>query len=256
MAGPAPRQRVLVRRWWVVAAACLAGGILFALSGETIIQSVIADTETDGFALATALAILFFYFFASQLVMAPSGTISILLTGAVFGIGAGIVYFIAMIAACAVVHVMGRLDTRSARRLVCKVVRVRSLRGFVLGLMSRIRTAPIASTAAIRLVPVVPSAGCALLVAAAGASLGAALLGTLATGWVRPIVIAAFSDQVWRAIESGERGVTVLVSNPLVWISLVCAALSALVIFAIGRAAQWRAAACNARLRLRGWFAR
>ena len=256
MAGPAPRQRVLVHRWWMVVAACIAGGILFALFGETIIQSVIAGNETQGFALAAAFAILFFYFFASQLVMAPSGTISILLTGAVFGAGAGVVYFIAMIAACAVVHAMGRLDTRSARRLVCQVVRTRRLRSFVMGLMSRIRTAPIASTAAIRLVPVVPSAGCALLVAAAGASLGAALLGTLATGWVRPVIIAAFSDQVWRAIESGESGLSSLVANPLVWITLACAGVSAAAMFAIGRTAQLKASAREAQLRLRSLLAR
>lgn len=156
--------------------------------------------------------------------LAPSGTISIVLGGMAIGPLAGVLYFTAMLIAGVIVYSLARPAPGQAERLIRRFAPGRNARRYGRLALRRMRRRPIAATAALRLVPVVPSAGCALILAGAGISLRGLILGTLAAGWVRPLAFAVFSAEVWRSIQSGTFSLEALAGNPAVWISAFCIA--------------------------------
>lgn len=227
-------------RFWIAVALCAAGGLAAAIFHEAVLDTALSSERTGGGVVVTAV-ILFSWYLGSQLVLAPSGTISVILGALVIGPSAGLLYFIAMVFAGAAVHLLAQSGPGEAERLIRKLLPQRSWRRLARRSLRRIRQAPIAATAALRLVPVLPSAGCALTLAAAGTPVRSAVLGTLAAGWVRPLAFAVFSDQIWRAIQSPTVSAGTIAANPAVWISVLCILAPLAIVFVSDRLARSRA---------------
>lgn len=221
---PVRRLPAALVRWLVYSAVCAAAALGFALFRQDIYDAILAANALQGWALALALALLAGYFFVSQLVIIPSGTLSLILAGVVFGPVSGLLYFLAMLAACPPAHAFGRLRPEEADAFLARHVRSDRHRMRMLRLLARIRSAPVALTAALRLAPVLPSAGCALLAGAAGVSLRGVMTGTVLAGWVRPVAIAVLGDQIWRIIREADSGMDAMAASPIVWITLACLA--------------------------------
>ena len=213
--------RTSFQRYRILAALalCVLGGAAAAVFHESVLDAALS-TEPGSTGLAITAAILFAWFLGSQLVLAPSGTVSVVLGGVALGPLAGVLYFIAMVIAGVAVHSLARPAPREAERLVQRFAPGRFWRRHAYGAVRRIRHAPIQSTAALRLLPVAPSAACALIVTLAGASLKGMVAGTLATGWVRPLGFAIFGDQIWRVLQQPEISAAALITSPALWISL------------------------------------
>ncbi|MGP1276139.1 MAG: VTT domain-containing protein [Caulobacterales bacterium] len=224
-------------RWGLYALICLVAALVFIRFRQDIFDAILAANALEGWTLAGALAVLAVYFLISQLVIIPSGTLSLILAGVAFGPVTGLIYYAAMLLACPPVHAFGRLHPERADAFLERHVRSDNQRARVRRILSRVRAAPIALTAALRLVPVLPSAGSALLAGAAGISMKAALTGTLAAGWIRPVAIALAGDQIWRLMREADAGLSILRASPLLWITLGCLAGSAGLVWLISRKA-------------------
>ncbi|WP_158291285.1 VTT domain-containing protein [Marinicauda pacifica] len=196
----------------------LAAGLAAALNREALLV-LLAAPETEGRALVVFTLVAGAWFFASQLVLAPFGTVSVIATSAVIGWQAGLLYFAAMVLAGMIVYVISWQTPGRASRTLAQFIRDRRRQAFLRLLSRRARRRPVLMTAVLRLVPVLPSAGCAMVTGLSGFSLRALLLGTLATGWVRPVLFAVFGDQIATAAREGFAW-TSLLANPALWISL------------------------------------
>lgn len=165
-------------RLWAALGLCAIGGLVAALFHQTVMDAALS-MQPGLRGVAITAAILFLWFLGSQLVLAPSGTISIVLGGVAVGPLAGVLYFAAMLTAGAAVQRLARPVPGQAERLIRHFAPGRPARRFARTALRRMRRAPIAATAALRLVPVAPSAACALTLAAAGVSHRSLTVGTL-----------------------------------------------------------------------------
>lgn len=213
---------------------CGLGGIAAALNHEAVLN-VVSATQEGGADVLTVTVVLFLWYFASQLVIAPSGTITLIMGGVVLGPLAGVLYFVAMLMAGAILHTLARPGYREVERLVRRLVKGRSLRSFTYAMMRQSRRSPISTTAALRLLPIVPSAGCALLAAAAGSDLRGFILGTVATGWIRPLAFAAFAEEVRRSLQAPSFQPEALIFNPVLLITVFFLVTPFIILFAATR---------------------
>lgn len=209
----------------------MVGGVAAALFNKSIQDAALsADAGSRGLLLSAA--ILFIWYLGSQMVLAPSGTISVVIGGMIIGPLAGVLYYIAMLGAGVAVHMLARPEPGQSERLIRTLAPRHAWRRFARRTLQRVRRAPLAATAALRLVPILPSAGCALALTAAGAPLRSVMLGTLAAGWVRPVSFAVFSHEVWLALQSRSLSPEALAVNPILWISGFCLVAPAAIVLA------------------------
>lgn len=220
-------------RLFLAAGFIILGGAAVFLFHERVTEHLAASPE-DWTAFALFALGAFAWFFLSQLVIAPSGTVSIILVAAVIGWPAGALYFLAMIIAGQIVHRLARLDPGAAARTLGRAAKRRRTRAALRLAGRRAQAHPILTVAALRLVPIFPSAGCALLAGAAGLSGQALFRGTIATGWFRPLAIALFAGEIANEARSGF-DISQLASNPIIWIGLGGAILPAVAAFWIAR---------------------
>jgi uncharacterized membrane protein YdjX (TVP38/TMEM64 family) len=150
-----------------------------------------------GFAVIVCL-----WFLGSQLVPAPAGTISIIFAATILGVSAGVFYFLAMCATAPIVHQCTLQHPLWASRLLTRAIRRPRAAALARLLIVRIRRRPVQIVMALRLLPILPSAGCALLTGLAGLSWRSLLVGTLATGWIRPVLVAFSVELVQQSLIS------------------------------------------------------
>jgi hypothetical protein len=76
------------------------------------------------------------------------------------------------------------------------------------------------------------------VLAAAGASLRGVMLGTVATGWIRPLAFSAFAEEVRRSIQAPTFELEALIFNPVVLITVLCLVTPFVILFVTTRNAR------------------
>jgi uncharacterized membrane protein YdjX (TVP38/TMEM64 family) len=173
----------------------LAGSIIAKGSLENWVVGFLAVDETS----LVLLLLVTLYFLVSQLIILPLGTVSLMLAGAFIGWWTGLIYFAAMLLAGAALFGFARAHPRQARRFVWRFVRGGARRAAT-RLLRHIQDHTLTATAALRLFPVMPSAGCTLLIGACGGRFGGFMAGTALTGWIRPLAFAVLGAQLGQLV--------------------------------------------------------
>lgn len=125
-----------------------------------------------------------------QILLLPSGTAILLITGALLGPVSGGLYFAAMLMATPGLYWLAKSHPDHAQSTLRPWVDSPSLGPLLERGFSGIQSKPILATGMFRLLPVMPSAPAVLIAAALGLTLRGVLLGTLLFGGIRPMVIA------------------------------------------------------------------
>lgn len=136
-----------------------------------------------------ALAVLGVWAFVSQIAPMPSGTLTMLAAGYLFGWPAALVYFAAMAASGQLVHAGVGAGLGDAPERWVETLQKRWPRSDLSAWTAAARREGVAVTAALRSLPFLPSAAAAIAAAGLGVSSRALLLGTLLTGWIRPLAV-------------------------------------------------------------------
>lgn len=173
-----------------VMAACYLAALVWSEPLKAAIDGWLAVPGT-AIALAGAFALVFFL---SQLVAIPSGTVLLILSGTLLGWWMGIVFHIAMLAAAVPVFLVARSHPQQALGLAERWLPERFWHAHARGLLAGCQHHAALTTMALRLLPVVPSAGCSLVVAAMGGRFAGFMTGTLLAGWVRPVAFATLGQ--------------------------------------------------------------
>ncbi len=198
----------------------------------------ITDQLLGGWVHATPdpalLLAVFAWYFVSQLVILPSGTLSILATGALFGWPAGALYFLAMVLSGQFLHLLARQDRGAARRTLERALPEKLRHGLPWRLLERAEHREITTTVMLRLLPVAPSAICPLVVGSIGGSSRALAMGTLLTGWIRPIALALVGQAAGQALLAPEH-LLAEVAEPVFLIAAISLVLSSLAGYLIVR---------------------
>ena len=100
--------------------------------------------------------------------------------------------------------------------------------------MERAERRGIATTVMLRLLPIAPSAICPLIVGSIGGASGRLAVGTLLSGWARPVSIALVGQAAGHALLAPERLMSE-VAQPVLWVALVSLGLSSLAAYLIVR---------------------
>ena len=198
----------------------------------------ISEQLLGGFVNATPdpalLLAVFAWYFVSQLVILPSGTLSILVTGALFGWPAGAMYFLAMVLSGQLLHLFARQDRGAARQALERALPEKLRHGLLWRLLERAEHREVTTTVMLRLLPVAPSAICPLVVGSIGGSSRALAIGTALTGWIRPIALALVGQAAGQALLAPDHLLTE-VAEPVFVVALVSLVLSSLAAYLIVR---------------------
>ncbi|WP_339744295.1 VTT domain-containing protein [uncultured Maricaulis sp.] len=177
--------------------------LVVVLAGSVIAKAPLEDWVvrflTVDEASLTLVLLVALYFLVSQLIIVPLGTVSLMLAGAFVGWWSGLIYFAAMLVAGAVLFGFARAHPRRARRFVWRFVSGAARRAAT-RLLRHIQNDTLTATAALRLFPVMPSAGCTLLVGACGGDFRGFMVGTGLTGWIRPLAFAILGAQLGQLV--------------------------------------------------------
>jgi len=187
-AGPLARWRLPLVL--AVMAGCYLAALVWSEPLKAAIDGLLAMPGT-AIALTGAFALVFFL---SQLVAIPSGTVLLILSGTLLGWWMGLVFHIAMMAAAVPVFLAARAHPQQALHLAERWLPKRFWQAHARGLLAGCQHHAALSTMALRLLPIVPSAGCTLVVAALGGRLAGFMTGTLLAGWVRPVAFATLGQ--------------------------------------------------------------
>ncbi len=194
-------RKLLTSRFIIFVSLSVSGALaVFAFQDPLMswLESLTSNPESRvGFAVIVCL-----WFLGSQLVPAPAGTISIIFAATILGVSAGVIYFLAMCATAPIVHQCTLQHPVWASRLLTRAIRRPRAAALARLLIVRIRRRPVQIVMALRLLPILPSAGCALLTGLAALSWRSLLVGTLATGWIRPVLVAFSVELVQRSLNS------------------------------------------------------
>jgi uncharacterized membrane protein YdjX (TVP38/TMEM64 family) len=216
----------------------LWGTLIFVALAGFVRRDWIAGHLLGGWAEATPdpvlLLAVFVWFFVSQLVILPSGTLSILMTGALFGWWVGLLYYVAMFLSGQLLHLLARQDRGAARQALARALPEKLRHGVLWRLMERAERRGIATTVMLRLLPIAPSAICPLIVGSIGGASGRLAVGTLLSGWARPVSIALVGQAAGHALLAPERLMSE-VAQPVLWVALVSLGLSSLAAYLIVR---------------------
>lgn len=203
----------------------LASAIIVMFWGEELDQ-LRADLLAGEGNSVWVLTALFGLFAVSQILIIPTGTVMLLAAGALLGPVVGGLYYLGMIAAAPITYYAAASRPRDARRRLSRVL-PRSTWRPLLGSMKRFQDHPVLATAMLRLLPVLPSAGAALLAGAAGLRFTAFWLGTWLSGWLRPVAISLLGYLLRHAVDAnGQLQMQLLIGVGVVTLSTL--ALSAL----------------------------
>ncbi|WP_291843459.1 VTT domain-containing protein [Maricaulis sp.] len=218
---------------WIVWSALILVAIIGIARGDFISGQLL-----DGWASSTPDAALLFgvfaWFFASQLVVLPSGTLSVLVAGALFGWPAGLLYFFAMLLAGQLLHLLARQDRGAARRALEKALGNKLGQGLLARLIERAERRAVTTTIMLRLLPIAPSAICPLVLGTIGGEAWKLAIGTLISGWVRPLSLAIVGQSASQVLLEPEP-ILAEVAQPVVLVALMSIALSTLAGFLISR---------------------
>lgn len=194
-------RKIFTPRLILFVSLSIAGALAIFLFQDPLVswfESLTVSSESRiSFALIVCL-----WFLGSQLVPAPAGTVSIILAATVLGVSAGVIYFLAMCATAPIVHQCTRQHPVWASRLLTRAIRRPRAAALARLLIVRIRRRPVNIVMALRLLPILPSAGCAFLTGLAGLNWRSLLAGTLAPGWIRPVLVAFAVELVQRSLNS------------------------------------------------------
>ena len=142
-----------------------------------------------------AYALLFIWCFLLFLTVAPLGSFTILAAGFFLGPVAGIVQFLALCASSFILHIW--TAPRSKRAVYERVIKNKS----VLKIVEKFRGRPVTTVCALRIVPIIPSCLCVLTCSAFAIPGRALLIGTILTGWIRPIALAYIGSEAVTILE-------------------------------------------------------
>lgn len=162
----------------------------------------VADTirALDGLVKAnylTALVVFLLLAFVLQLLVLPTGTITMLTGGFIFGapIAAGL-YYVAQLFAAPLVFSAARLGFgRFADEKLDGLVR-RDASGRLAGILDIARSEGVLAAVALRLAPVITSPVVPILAATAGIQLRSLMLGSVLASWIRPLFWASVGATV------------------------------------------------------------
>lgn len=129
--------------------------------------------------------ILFLWSAVLFLTVLPLGTATILLAGALLGTWAGWVQFASQVVASIIIYETGGLRRQQA------AIESLDARPRLKLALTKLQNYGFASTALLRIAPVVPSAACSIICKALGISRTKFIGGTLTVGWIRPVFFAA-----------------------------------------------------------------
>jgi len=191
-------QKTLQKRGWLslLLLAVLSVGAIIAMSlafrADTFIGVLKGVLEWSAANPWQAAGLYFVWCFLCLCLVVPAGSLTMLAGGYVLGYLAAPVFFVAMLAASFLVHlasgfpILERLHARAANKGGNAPVR-----RYIANFLQRTQARPILLTAVLRLVPIFPSAVIAFLARQMGVNSRDQILGTLATGWIRPLAYAA-----------------------------------------------------------------
>ena len=140
-------------------------------------------------------ALLFIWCFLLFLTVVPLGSFTILAAGFFLGPVAGIVQFLALCVSSYILHIWTAPRNRQA--VYERVIKNKS----ALTIVEKLRGRPVTTVCALRIVPVIPSCLCVLTCSAFAVPGRALLIGTILTGWIRPIVLAYIGSEAVNIID-------------------------------------------------------
>jgi len=186
-------------RIWVRAlsvALLIAASIAFFLLFPEFVTDFRAwMTLNRDFAIASFVMLLLFFGF-TQLLIIPSGSAILLITGAVIGPISGLLYFAAMLGVSPLVYFIGTSQPKVAQDALSRLRKEHAGQKLLANVLKGMQNKPIGGMGALRLLPVVPSAPAVLVAAALGLSLRGVLIGTAFFGFIRPMAISTIGYSV------------------------------------------------------------
>jgi uncharacterized membrane protein YdjX (TVP38/TMEM64 family) len=228
-AAPQTRSQGWLLLALLFASAAAIGAALIWLNGQSVV-GLLRQTSTWGHAHRIELAVLYaLVSFLSLCIVVPTGSLTMTAGGYILGYVAGPIFFVAMLGASALVHAASGYPL--VARMLARTLEQRGSKArialYTEKLMRRTEMRPILLTAMLRLVPVLPSAAVAFVARQLGVSARDQLLGTMATGWIRPMAYAALGASLPSVESFGSLSAMLQTSNPLALIgsSIVLGAL-------------------------------
>jgi len=162
------------------------------LNSGTVVRSLQLVQDWSAHHPAALLALYVVWSTAVQCIVVPTGSLTMIAGGYLLGYVAGPFYLGAMLLSGAIVHglsgfpLIAKLVERAARRGASSGVWA-----YLAGFTQRMAKRPILLSALLRLVPVLPSAGISFLARQFAVRGRDFFVGTLLTGWIRPVSYAA-----------------------------------------------------------------
>lgn len=153
-----------------------------------------------------SLGILLLFFMLTQLLVLPSGTAILLITGAILGPVSGMLYFLAMIVVTPITFLMAKTHPEKAQRALRRWASHPRFRAILASGLDSMQAKPVIGTGMLRLLPVLPSAPAVLIAAAFGLSLRGILIGTALFGFIRPMAISTIGYALSTLSLTTERG--------------------------------------------------
>lgn len=178
----------------------LCASIIIALAAHFLGYGTVENTQKfaayiQSWPKSLSLGLLFIGCFFLFLTIAPLGSFTILAAGFLLGPIAGVVQFLALCLSSYVLHIWTapRGSTYAYQRLLKNKK--------ALNLAEKFRGHPLKTVCVLRLVPVIPSCVCVLTCSAFAIPGRALFIGTLLTGWIRPIILAFIGSQALNILD-------------------------------------------------------
>lgn len=191
--GSSPRPVVLV----VLAIASVVGTVVvLQLSPHAVLATLERASELVREHYVLSCIVFALWSFLSLLLVVPTGTLSVIAGGWLLGGIPAAAIYVAMVFPATIV--LMRVAAGMRRGWLANAVAARLPKRLAL-LPSAVETEGVATVAAMRLNPVVPNAVLCVMAPALGISLRQVLIGTVLTGWVRPVLFATAAELVGSA---------------------------------------------------------
>ncbi|MEL6473951.1 MAG: hypothetical protein AAFQ21_07680 [Pseudomonadota bacterium] len=177
----------------VVALTAVIGAAVYYFGVDDLVSWIEAVWVSSGSAAVVGAVVLFAWSVLLFLTVLPLGSVTIMLAGALLGAWAGWVQFVALILASQVLFETAEPTKRETWSAFYDG------RPRLTAILTTLKTRGLATTIVLRLAPVIPSSVCTLSCVGLGVSREKFLLGTLLSGWVRPVILGLIGAHLGQA---------------------------------------------------------